>query len=39
MRLGRSSRLLRLSRSQRRAPEQADGIGSEGRVESGRKTP
>jgi hypothetical protein len=39
MRLGRSARLLRLSRSQRRATEQVDVIGSEGWVGSGRKTP
>jgi hypothetical protein len=38
MRLGRSGRSLRHSRSQRRANEQADVIGS-GWVGSGKKTP
>jgi hypothetical protein len=39
MRLGKSARLLRLSRSKRRATEQADVIGSEGWAGSGTKTP
>jgi hypothetical protein len=37
--LVRSSKLLRLSRSLRRATEQAEGIGFEERVDSGKKTP
>jgi hypothetical protein len=35
----RSSRSLRLSRSQRRATEQAESIGFEEWVDSGRKIP